>query len=91
LVQEITPLKSWNDRLDHFISTFPVLKNNAQHYRDVCISILDRLKAISCYEWNPKKTVKSRTTLLRPNEISVKAEEDYGLSKVRISLMFDSK
>jgi hypothetical protein len=91
LVQEITPLKSWDEKLDHFISKFPALRNSAQHYKAVCVSVLDRIKAISRYEWDPKKTVKSQTTLLRPVAAALKAEEDYRLSKVSISLMLYSK
>jgi hypothetical protein len=82
LVQELTPLKTLDEKLDHFISTLPALRNSAQHYKAVGISILSRLKAISSYEWDPKKTVKSRITLLRPGTTPLKIEEDYGLSKV---------
>jgi hypothetical protein len=91
LVQEITHLKSWDEKLDHFISKFPALRSNAQHYKAVCVSVLDRIKAISGYKWDPKKTVKSQTTFLRPVAMAIKAEEDYGLSKVSIPFLLCCK
>jgi hypothetical protein len=91
LVQEVTPLKTWDEKLDYFVSTLPALRNSAQHYKAVCASVLDRIKAISDYDWNHKKTVKSQTTLLRPVAMAIKAQTDYGLSKVCISLIFHLK
>jgi hypothetical protein len=84
LVQELTPLKSLDEKLDHFISKLPVLKNSAQHFKAVGVSFLSRLKVISSFEWDPKKTVKSRITLLRPGTIALKTEEGYGLLKVGV-------
>jgi len=85
-VQDITLLNSWDEKLDHLITTLPVFRNSAQHLKAIGVSILVRLKATSCYEWNPKNTVKCQTTLLRPSAAALKAQEDYGLSKV--SMLF---
>jgi hypothetical protein len=82
LIQEITPLKGLEKKLDYFFSSLPALENNTQHYKGIIISIVSRLRAISGYEWDSKKTVKSHTTLLRLGTNMLKTEEDYGLSKV---------
>jgi hypothetical protein len=86
LAQEITPLKIWDEKTDHLLAALPMLKDRAQHYKAVFASILVRLKAAASYEWNPKKIIKSHTTLLRPSSAALETEEDYGLSKVGISL-----
>jgi hypothetical protein len=78
-------MKIWEEKLDHFISILPKLTGDAQHYRAVGVSILARIKAIMGYEWNPTKMIKSHTTLLKSNIAVLKAEEDYGLSKVSMS------
>jgi hypothetical protein len=75
LVQLITALKSWDEKLDYFVSTLPALRKSAQHLR----TVLGRIKAISSYDWNHKKTVNTQTTLLRPVAMAIKAEADYGL------------
>jgi hypothetical protein len=85
LAQEITLLKSWDEKTDCLFDALPMLKYRAQYYKAVFASILVRLKAAVGYEWNPKKMIKSCTTLLRPSSAVLKAEEDYGLSKVEIS------
>ncbi|XP_021929696.1 fatty acid synthase-like isoform X3 [Zootermopsis nevadensis] len=81
LVQELTPLKSLDEKLDYFFTKLPVLKNSAQNYRAVGVSFLSCFKAMSSYEWDPRKTVKSHVTLLRSSTFTLKTEEDYGLSK----------
>jgi hypothetical protein len=43
-----------------------------------------RLKAVSSYEWNCKNSIKSHTVLLRTKGVRLKADEDYGLSKVSV-------
>jgi hypothetical protein len=68
-------------------ATLSTLKNRVQHYKALAKAIFVHLKAAAGYEWNPKMMIKSHTTLLRPTSAVLKAEEDYGLSKVGISLM----
>ena len=82
LIQELMPLKSLDQKLDHFVNTSPVLRKNAEHYKAFGVSMMARLKAISSYKWNHKNNIKSHTILLRPNGVNLKADEDYGLSKV---------
>jgi hypothetical protein len=91
VLQDVMLLKSWDEKLDHFISTLPVSEDKAQHYKALGVSIFVDLKAIASYEWNSKKTVKCQTTLLRPSAAALKAQEDYGLSEVGISFMLYSK
>jgi hypothetical protein len=86
LAEEITLLKSWDEKTDHLFSALPMLKDRAHYYKAIFASILVRLKAAASYEWNPKKMTKSHTILLRPSSSALEAEEDYGLSKVGISL-----
>ncbi|XP_021930825.1 uncharacterized protein LOC110835182 [Zootermopsis nevadensis] len=81
LVQEITPLKNLDEKLDHVISKFPVLRNSAEYYKAASLCALDRLKTISNYEWDYTKKVRAETTLLRPVAMAVKSSDDYGLSK----------
>jgi hypothetical protein len=90
LAQEITLLKSWDEKTDHLFDALPMLKDRAQYYKAIFASILVRLKAAAGYEWDSKKMIRSHTTLLRPTSAALKAEEDYGLSKVEISLVLYS-
>jgi hypothetical protein len=86
LAQEITLLKSWDEKIDHLLDTLPMLKDKTEYYKAVGKAIFLRLKAAACYEWNHNKRIKSHTTLLRSTSPPLKAEENYGLSKVGISL-----
>jgi hypothetical protein len=86
LAQELTLLKNWDQKIDHFFTTLPGLKDRAQYYKAVAKAILVHFKAGAGYEWNSNKRIKSHTTLLRPTSALFKAEEDYGLSEVGISL-----
>jgi len=81
LIQEITPLKSWDQKLDHFVNISPLLRKDAEHYRAFGVSVMARLKAISDSEWNYKNSIKSQTILLRPDGVHLNTAKDYGLSK----------
>jgi hypothetical protein len=83
-------MKTWDEKADHLFTSLPALKDRAQHYRAVAKKIKLRLETVAGYEWNSSKRIKSHTTLLRPTSAALKAEEDYGLSKVEISLMLYS-
>ena len=84
LIQEITPLKSWDQKADHFVNMSPLLKKSAEHYKAFGVSLLARLKAVSGSEWNCKNSIKSHTILLRPYEEHLDMDKDYGLSKVGV-------
>jgi hypothetical protein len=84
LIQEITPLKSWDQKADHFVNMSPLLKKSAEHYKAFGVSVLARLKAVSGYEWKYKNSIKSHTILLRPNGVHLNTDKDYGLSKVGV-------
>jgi hypothetical protein len=83
LVEKITPLKTWDERLEYFLRMHPTTDHSMQHLKAVGTASYIRIKAISSYKWGHKRTIKSHTTLLRPTMMAVKTEEDYGLSKVR--------
>jgi hypothetical protein len=78
-------MKSWEEKLDHVISKLVMVIGDSKFYRTVIASIFARLRNLARYEWNPTKTLKSPTILLKPSAPVLKAEEDYGLSKVSIS------
>jgi hypothetical protein len=80
-------MKCWEGKIDHLLASLPVMQDNAQHYRDTTKMIMVRCKATAGYEWNHNKRIKSHTVLLRPASAPLKAEEDYGLSKVGIPFM----
>ena len=82
LIQEITPLKTWDQKLDHFINMSPLLRKSSEHYKAFGFSLMARLKVVPGYEWNYKKLIKSHTILLRSNEVHLNIDKDYGLSKV---------
>ncbi|PNF18738.1 hypothetical protein B7P43_G05011 [Cryptotermes secundus] len=82
LVEKITPMKSREEKLDHVISMLLMPTGDKQHYKTAIASIFARMKNTLGYEWNPKKRVKSQTTLLKARASALKAEEDYGLSKI---------
>jgi len=84
LIQEITPLKGWDQKVDHFVNMSPLLRKNAVHYKAFGVSLMARLKAISGYEWKYKNSMKSHTILLRPDGVHLNADKDYGLSKVGV-------
>jgi hypothetical protein len=79
--------KCWEEKIDHLVASLPLMQDNAQHYRHSTKMIMVHCKALAGYEWNHNKNMKSHTTLLRPTTAPLKAEEDYGLSKVGISFM----
>ncbi|PNF36020.1 hypothetical protein B7P43_G18988, partial [Cryptotermes secundus] len=81
LAQEITLLKSWDDKLDHLLASLPMLKEKTEYYKAVGKAVFVRLKAVAGYEWNHNKRIKSPTILLRSTSEVLRAEEDYGLSK----------
>jgi len=82
LIQEITPLKSWDQRVDHFVNMSSLLRKSAEHYKAFGVSLLARLKAVSGSEWNCKNSIKSHTILLRRDGVLLNTNKDYGLSKV---------
>jgi len=84
LIQEITPLKSWDQKLGHFINMSPLLRKRAEQYKAFGVSLMARLKAISCSEWKYKNSIKSHTILLRPDGVHFNTDKDYGLSKVGV-------
>ena len=82
LIQEITPLKTWDQKFDHFVNMSPSLRKSAEHYKAFGVSLMARLKAVSGSEWKYKKIIKSHTILLRPDRVHLNIDKDYGLSKV---------
>ncbi|GFG35347.1 hypothetical protein Cfor_10100 [Coptotermes formosanus] len=81
LIEEIVPLNSWDEKIDHFVKTSPVLRKSADYYNALGSSMVARVKAISSYKWNHKNNVKARTILVRPAAVPIEVDEDYGLSK----------
>ena len=84
LIQEITPLKSWDQKVDHFVNMSPLLRKSAVHYKAFGLSLMARLKAVSGSEWKYKNSIKSQTVLLRPDGVHLNTDKDYGLSKVGV-------
>ena len=84
VIQEITPLNGWDQKIDHFVNMSPLLRKSAEHYKAFGLSLMARLKAILGYEWKYKKSIKSQTVLLRPDGVHLNADKDYGLSKVGV-------
>jgi len=84
LIKDITPLKSWDQKVDHFVNMSPLLRTSAEHYKAFGVSLMARFKAISGSEWKYKKSIKSHTILLRPDGVHLNTDKDYGLSKVGV-------
>jgi len=84
LTQEITPLKSWDEKLDHFVSMSPFLRKSAELYKVFGVTMMACIEAISEFEWNYKNSIKSHTILLRPYGVHLDTDKDYGLSKVGV-------
>jgi len=84
LIQEITPLKSWDQKVDHFVNMSPLLRKSTEHYKASGVSLMARLKAISGFEWKYENSIKSHTILLRPDGVHLNTNKDYGLSKVGV-------
>jgi len=78
-------MKSWDERLEHFIIMLPSTNLSMKHFKGVSAAIYTHLKALSSYKWGYKKTIKSHVTLLRPTIITLQTQEDYGLSQVRVT------
>jgi hypothetical protein len=85
LIEKLTPLKSWNERLERFNKMFPNTNHSMKHLKGVGVTIYTHLQALSSYKWGHKKTIKSHVTLLRPTIIAIQTHEDYGLSQVRVT------
>jgi hypothetical protein len=62
----------------------PLLRKSAEHYKAFVVSLVARLKATSGSEWKCKNIIKSHTILLRPTEVHLNVDKDYGLSKVGV-------
>jgi hypothetical protein len=84
LKQEITPLKSWDQKADHFVNMSPLLRESAEHYKAFSVSLMARLMAVLGFEWNYKNSIKSHTVLLRADGLPLNIDEDYCLSKVGV-------
>jgi hypothetical protein len=84
LKQEITPLKSWDQKVDHFVNMSPLLRESAEHYKDFGVSLMARIKAVLDSEWKYKNSIKSHTVLLRADGVHLNTDMDYGLSKVGV-------
>jgi hypothetical protein len=84
LKQEITPLKGWDQKADHFVNMSALLRESAEHYRAFGVSLMARIKAVSSSEWTYQARIKSHTILLRPDELNLDTDKDYGLSKVGV-------
>jgi len=84
LIQEITPLKSWDQKVDRFVNMSPLLRKSAEHYKAYGVSLMARLKAVSGFEWKYENSIKSHTILLRPDGVHLNTNKDYGLSKVGV-------
>jgi len=84
LIQEITPLKGWDQKVDHFVNMSPLLRKSAEHYKAFGVSLMARLKAVSGSEWKYQNRIKSHTVLLRPDGVHLNTDKDYGLSKVGV-------
>jgi hypothetical protein len=84
LKQEITPLKSWDQKLDHFVNTSPLLRESAEPYKAFGVSLMALIKAILDSEWKYKNSIKSHTVLLKADRVPLKTDKDYGLSKVGV-------
>jgi hypothetical protein len=84
LIQEITPMKSWDQKADHFVNMSPVLRESAEHYKAFGVSLIARIKAVLGYEWKYKDSIKSHTVLLRADRVHLNIDEDYGVSKVGV-------
>ncbi|GFG34910.1 hypothetical protein Cfor_00007, partial [Coptotermes formosanus] len=82
LVEKLTSLKSWDDRLEHLIGMLPNTKHSVTYLKAVGAAVYTRIKAISSYKWGHKKTIRSHVTLLRPTIMAVHTKEDYGLSQI---------
>jgi hypothetical protein len=82
LKQEITPLKSWDQKVDHLVNISPLLRKSAEHYKAFGFSLMARIKAVLDSKWKCENSIKSHTILLRPNEVHLNTDKDYGLSKV---------
>ena len=84
LIQEITHLRSWDQKVDRFLNMSPLLREGAKHYKAFGVSVMSRLEAISDFEWNYENSIKSHTILLRADGILLNTDKDYGLSKVGV-------
>jgi hypothetical protein len=91
LNQEITPLKSWDQKVDHFVNMSPLLRESAEHYKAFGVSLMTRVKAILGFEWKYQNSIKSHTILLRSNGVHPNTDKDYGLSKVGVLYQQQSK
>lgn len=80
-------LANWQSRVDFLVTNSPEGKYSKRYQKQIMNAIYYRVSAVLNYEGLPEKCLNSQVTLIRPSEISMASEEDYGLSKVNVSIM----
>ncbi|KAK0091807.1 hypothetical protein PV326_002676 [Microctonus aethiopoides] len=76
---------SWQEKLDKFIASIPAgtLAISADHQRNFCISVYNRLIALENYDISRMSPLRSPILLLKPSIPSVtNISNDYGLSAI---------
>nr|CAD7400388.1 unnamed protein product [Timema cristinae] len=85
LHSELMKLKSWEERLEFFISLDMENKitYSKDHKRALANATYNRIMSVLNYEsqWNSTRLLESPTILLRPESAELTTAEDYGLSK----------
>ncbi|KAJ9600111.1 hypothetical protein L9F63_009587 [Diploptera punctata] len=82
LAEQLSHLKTYREKLDHFLTLIPPTDYSLDHLRNIGMSSYIRLKALGKYDWTHEEKIKSKTTLIRPTAVSLVGDKDYGLSKI---------
>lgn len=84
LEEQLRAIPSWNERVNFLVNTSPEHVKYTKRYQNLIMhAAYNRIKAILKYEGIAPNCLSTPTTLIRPSEISLTTEEDYGLSKVK--------
>lgn len=75
-------MSDWKSRLDFLISNAPDSSKYSKRYqKQVLNAAYHRVKSLLVYEGLKPNCIKSSVNLIRPSEVVMSVEEDYGLSK----------
>lgn len=80
---ELKALPDWDARVELLVKMSPEGLHSKRFQRLSLHAAFNRILNVFKYKNLPDKCISSKITLIRPSEVSMVSEDDYGLSKVR--------
>lgn len=80
---ELRTLPDWDARVELLLNNAPEGLHSKRFQKLSMNAAYSRILAVHNYKPLPDKCLRSKVSLIRPSELSLMTEDDYGLSKVR--------